>query len=209
MHAQSANGHVKFAVRIEGISGPDTLVLPDGSTTAAPISPGLLVIGRAANVIFKLGAPAGHAGLRELAEDGNPCPLIERLAREPGVQNAEFLVPNLHYQVFAKPGDRLHFAVMFVHSNDLFYAFGPADLKRFDTEHQPISGDMTRFVELWDAGTEANEAPGVGPSQAPRQAFPGAGTKTRDPVRPVSAVQDRFCYPPTEQVIRVTITPVA
>ena len=34
---------------------------------------------------------------------------------------------------------------------------------------------MIRLVALWDAGTEKNEVPGVGPNQAPRQAAPNTG----------------------------------
>lgn len=205
---ENKNGHTKFAIRIEGVSGPDALVLPDGSKIAAPISPGVLAVADASNIIFRPGARAGH-GLQELAEDGNPCVIIEHLARKPDVKKAEFIIPNLHYQVAAKPGDRLHFAVMFVHSNDLFYSFAPDGLPLFDDDQRPISGDVTGYVNLWDAGTEANEAPGVGPGQAPRQAFPGDGTKTKEPVRLVSEVGDGFHYPPTEKVIRVTINAVS
>lgn len=199
-------GHVSFSVRIDGISSSQAIILPDGSTLPAAISPGLLVVASERNVIFRQGEPAGE-GLQELAEDGNPCPLIQHLAARPGIRKAEFVIPNLSYKVSAKAGDRLHFAVMFVHSNDLFYSFGPAGLPLFDDEQRPISGDLTSYVDLWDAGTEANQAPGVGPDQAPRQAFPGAGTKTNEPVRLIREVKDGFCYPSTEKVIRVRVTP--
>jgi hypothetical protein len=203
------NPHVNFAIRIESVSGPDTLVLPDGTATAAPISPGMIAVASIDNALFKLGEAAGDSGLQQLAEDGNPCGLIAGLAGTTGVTDAEFIIPNLHYRVVAKPGDRLYFASMFVHSNDLFYGFGPLGLPLFDESRRPVSGDMTQHVTLWDAGTELNQAPGVGPDQAPRQPAPGVGTMTKNPVKPVSQVLDGFTYPPTAKVIRITVTPDA
>ena len=35
--------------------------------------------------------------------------------------------------------------------------------------------DVTNEFRFWDAGTEVNEAPGIGPNQAPRQAGPDTG----------------------------------
>ncbi len=198
---------VGFAIRVEGVSGPHTLVLPDGTATAAPISPGLLAVATADRVVFQPGSLAGKAGLESLAEDGNPCPLVARLAKRDGVTDAEFIIPNLHYRVTAKRGDRLHFAVMFVHSNDLFYAFGPDGIPLFDAAGHPVSGDMTQYVSLWDAGTEQNQAPGVGPDQAPRQPAPGIGVNEREPVQLISDVHDGFSYPATASVIRITVTP--
>lgn len=199
--------HVGFAIRIESVTGPQTLVLPDGTATAAPISPGMIAVGTAENALFKAGDLAGDSGLELLAEDGNPVGLIARLAGKSGVSDAEFIIPNLHYRVVAKPGDRLYFASMFVHSNDLFYAFDPLGLPLFDDLRQPISGDMTQRVTLWDAGTELNQAPGVGPDQAPRQPAPGVGTNTKNAVMKVSDVHDGFTYPATQNVIRITVTP--
>lgn len=207
MHKTTNHPHVKFAVRVESVSGPDTLMLPDGTAIAAPISPGMIAVATADSILFHPGNRIGRSGLQQLAEDGNPCPLIAHVANRSGVTSAEFIIPNLHYRVVAKPGDKLHFAVMFVQSNDLFYAFGPHGLPLFDDMHQPVSGDMTRYVELWDAGTELNQVPGLGPDQAPRQPHPGAGTKTSEPVKLVSEVCDGFVYPPVEKVIRITVVP--
>jgi hypothetical protein len=209
MHEHSNHGQFKFAVRIESVTDQHTLVLPDGTAIAAPISPGVLAVATAEDLLFKPGVIANKSGLQQLAEDGNPCPLIAHLAKQDGVRAAEFIIPNLHYRIVATPGDKLHFAVMFVHSNDLFYAFGSHGLPLFDDMKRPIAGDMTSHVKLWDAGTELNQAPGVGPDQAPRQPAPGVGTKTRDPVRLVSDVHDGFVYPPVANVIRITVTPDA
>ena len=198
-----------FAVQVESVSNQGTLILPDGTTTSAPISPGALAVSPKGRVLFREGTFAVNTGLQELAEDGNPVPLIVRTAvsTESRPKDIEFIIPNLHYRVTAQPGDRLHFAVMFVQSNDLFYAFDGEGLPLFD-RGQPISGDVTQYVKLWDAGTEVNEAPGVGPNQAPRQVQPGAGQKEHETIKLVSEVGDGFTYPPVANVIRVTITPL-
>lgn len=106
----------------------------------------------------------------------------------------------------AAPGDKLSFATMLVQSNDLF--FGPSDqgMPLFDGANQPMSGDVTDQMVLWDAGTEVNEAPGAGPNQAPRQAGPNTGPIEDGIVQPVA---DAFTYPPVSDMILVTITPTA
>ena len=71
--------------------------------------------------------------------------------------------------VTAKPGDRFTFAVMFGQSNDLFYAPKGGSMALFDKAGRPILGDRTAEVALYDAGTEVNQVPGVGPDQGPRQ----------------------------------------
>ena len=199
--------HVGFAIRVESLTTPQTLVLPDGTTTAAPISPGLIAVTSGDAVLFKAGDVAGDSGLQQEAEDGNPVGFVTHLAAKSGFTDAEYIIPNLHYRISAKPGDRLHFAVMFVQSNDLFYSFDPAGLPLFDDAHLPISGDMTQHVALWDAGTELNQAPGVGPDQAPRQTAPTVGTKTKTAIKLIGDVHDGFTYPATQNVIRITVTP--
>jgi hypothetical protein len=47
-------------------------------------------------------------------------------------------------------------------------------------------------LALWDAGTEVNELPGVGLSEAPRQSGPDTGPDENGNVRIVS---DGFTYP--------------
>jgi hypothetical protein len=80
----------------------------------------------------------------------------------------------------AAPGAKLSFATMFVHSNDFFYAPGPAGIELFENDGSPITGDVTSQIMLWDAGTEVNQEPGVGPDQAPRQGGPDTGADDSD-----------------------------
>jgi hypothetical protein len=77
-------------------------------------------------------------------------------------------------------------------------------LALFDAEGQPISGDRTTEVVLWDAGTEINETPGIGLNQLPRQATPNIGPDESGVLRPLI---DGLSYLPVGEVIRVTIKP--
>jgi hypothetical protein len=93
---------------------------------------------------------------------------------------------------------------MFGQSNDLFYGPGSKGIALFDKGGNPVSGDVTRDVVLWDAGTEINQEPGFGPDQAPRQPAPNTGAGEKKPVEPV---KDQYVYPPVAQVLRITISP--
>lgn len=102
----------------------------------------------------------------------------------------------------AGKGHYLSLATMYVQSNDLFYAFEETGLALYDDAGTPTTGDVTANLDLWDAGTEVNEEPGVGPNQAPRQSGPDTG-ETENGV--VQLVNDGFTYPSDESVIRVSL----
>jgi len=58
-------------------------------------------------------------------------------------------------------------AAMVVQTNDVFLAFGPSGVALLDGEGNPrptemVMEDIHRMLAVWDAGTEANEVPGVG-----------------------------------------------
>jgi hypothetical protein len=124
-------------------------------------------------------------------------------ANDPGV-----ITPGQAYEFSfsAAPGAKLSFATMFVHSNDFFYAPEEQGIDLFDDMGMPISGDVTAQVQLWDAGTEENQEPGVGNDQAPRQSGPDTGAD--DPDSDIRAASDDFGnLPAVTDVIRVTVTP--
>ena len=97
---------------------------------------------------------------------------------------------------------KLNLISMFGQSNDLFYAPRNA-IELFDSTGNPLTGDITGDLLLWDAGTEVNQAPGIGPDQAPRQKMANSGAAENGVV---GAVKDSFIYPDTRAVIRVTIS---
>ncbi len=211
---------VTFKVRIENVSTDMTLHLSTGGTAPAPHSPGVWTITRLFNPLFRVGQYDQGLGLEQQAEDGDPSMLAVSMAGNPRViSTGVFSIPvgdaspgpatpgkAFEFMVTAKPGDRLSFTSMFGQSNDLFYAPGVLGIPLFrGWSRHPISGDVTRFIRLWDAGTEVNQEPGVGPDQAPRESAPNTGASEHKRILPV---HDQYTYPPTNQVIKVTITPV-
>jgi hypothetical protein len=120
-----------------------------------------------------------------------------------GVVTAAMFAPGLPLTIKAEPGDRLVFASMFVQSNDKFFALNPTGIDLFEGQ-DPIAGDLTSTVALWDAGTEKDEVPGVGPNQAPRQAGPNTGPDENGIVR---SADDGFTYPAVSDVIQLTVLP--
>ena len=84
---------------------------------------------------------------------------------------------------------------MFGQSNDLFYS-NDRPIALFDAAGKPVRGDMTAQLSLWDAGTEVNEEPGLGPNQGPRQKTPDAGVAEH---QAVAHVRDKFTYPSTAE----------
>ncbi len=219
-HAKYGYDHdpVTFTVRIENVSNAMTLHLSNGETAPAPNSPGVWAITRLKNPLFTVGQYDAGLGLEQQAEDGNPSVLAGNIANDPrvlssgvfaipvGDDNPGPALPGKYYEftVTASPGDRLSLATMFGQSNDLFYAPGMVGIALF-MDSRPVSGDVTRYFKLWDAGTEVNQEPGLGSDQAPRQSAPNTGESEHMRIVPV---HDEYTYPATDEVIKVTITPM-
>jgi hypothetical protein len=217
--AQSSAGPVTFSIKVDNISQGEALKLSNGKTAPFVSAPVLWVIHTGAmNPIFTGGRPDAGKGLEALAETGNPGPLAKSLTGAAGIGSvgAEAmpvgaaaqgpLSPGEGYsfEVSALPGQTLSLAWMFGQSNDLFYS-NDRPIALFDPAGKPKSGDMTLQLSLWDAGTEVNEEPGLGPNQGLRQKTPDAGAAEHNAVAHVS---DRFTYPRTAEVLRVSIAPV-
>ncbi len=200
--------------------GADALVASVTAKTGitSPLAPGAFVIHTSENPIFTQGQVDRGQGLEGLAEDGGGDTLAASLDGEDGISSTgAFAVTgntgaggpalpsdSYTFTFSAEEGDSLSFATMWVQSNDLFFAPSGGGISLFSSNGTPLSGDITGQLGLWDAGTEVNEAPGVGPNQAPRQSAAGAGTQETGAVQPVS---DGYNYPAPNSVIRVTITP--
>jgi hypothetical protein len=216
--AQMGAAATEFTVRIENVSTPMTLRLSTGATAPAPTAPTLWVVHTGDNPVFRSGRPDAGLGLESLAEDGDPGRLAAALADADGVRSVGAvntpvgatapgpILPGTAYEfkITAQPGERLTLAFMFGQSNDLFYAPNGRGIALFDANGRPRGGDITSELILWDAGTEVNQEPGLGPDQAPRQAAPNTGASERAPARRVA---DRYSYPRVSDVVRVTITP--
>lgn len=190
------------------------------TTGITPIlSPGSFTVHGSDDPIFTAGMPDRGEGLEGIAEDGSPGMLATTLRDNAMMTTGAFAVPvgsmgpgpllpggSYEFIVASGPSGRLTFTTMFVQSNDLFYAPDGAGIALFDMSGAPISGDITASVDLWDAGTELNEIPGIGVNQAPRQS--GANTGAADTDVNVRLVNDGYTYPADESVIKVTLTPL-
>jgi hypothetical protein len=218
--AAQEKGPARFTVRIENVSTTTTLKLSNGSSAPAPTSPGAYAVHTGNNPFFTPGAVAGNDGLESQAEDGNPAMLAGSVAKKSTVKTSgEFstpvgasepgaLLPGKSYELSftAKPGQRLSLTMMFGQSNDVFISNGKEGIGLFDLNGNALSGDVTRYLYLWDAGTEVNEEPGLGPNQAPRQAAANTGPSEHQPVELLKDVKDGFTYPAVAQVVKVTVS---
>ena len=216
--AQGAPAATKFTVRVENMSQGEVLKLSNGKTAPFVAAPVLWVIhSGASNPIFVGGKPDAGNGLEALAETGNPSALVKSLtgksgvvavgadARPVGAESEGPIPPGQKYEfeILATPGQLLSTAWMFGQSNDLFYS-NDRPIALFDASGKPQSGEMTAQLSLWDAGTEVNEEPGLGPNQGPRQATPDAGVSEH---QGIAHVHDKFSYPRTSDVLKMTVTP--
>lgn len=145
--------------------------------------------------LFEDGAVDFGMGLELLAEDGSPRALVTsytgavELGQVAGTaapyaptERAEFTItPDRRFP-------RLTIATMIVESNDAFIAMPPAGLALFEDDAlvtprraEALADELNRRLIVWDAGTEANEVPGVGPTQPLRMM--SAGSTTTQAVR--------------------------
>lgn len=209
-----AKKQAKFKVRIENVSNSEGLAAQDGSKYPFALSPGLFVVTERKMDFFKVGKKADR-GLEAQAEDGNPEILAKNLLPKIGSAylgifnkpiGAEMPAPILpegvyEFEFTATEGMKLNFIAMYGQSNDLFYA--PEKAIDLFNNGEPLNGDITDRLMLWDAGTEVNQAPGIGSDQAPRQKAANIGTA--ESVK-VGLVKDGFSYPNPKDVLRVTIS---
>ncbi|MGN6492176.1 MAG: spondin domain-containing protein [Agriterribacter sp.] len=61
----------------------------------------------------------------------------------------------------AAKGQTLTFATMYGWSNDLFFAPANPGIALFDSNGEPITGDVSTQIKLWDNGTRINQKPGA------------------------------------------------
>jgi len=108
------------------------------------------------------------------------------------------------FSFHAGKGHKLSFATMYGTSNDLFYAPANGGLDLYDG-NDPVTGDITAMIRLWDAGTEVNEEPGVGPNTGPKQGAPDTGPDENGIVKEIAGVNDGFTYPAVGENLKVML----
>ena len=203
---------VTFRVRIQNNS-------PE-SDVPTLFAPGAWALHREADPLFTSGEADRGEGLETLAEDGDPVKLVETLLAK-GLTAGSFNTPVCadsprplqtrefyEFEVTTSPETPyLSFATMLVQSNDLFLAPAENGIALFDEDGKAIGAQfVTDQLLLWDAGTEANEEPGAGPNQAPRQSV--ANTGPADETAAVRPVDDEFSYPEVADLVKVYIVPI-
>lgn len=164
-----------FVVTIENISADSAL--------PGPFAPGAYALHEGNTPLFTAGVADTGDGLEGLAEDGGGVALAEATGGEAfgvpvGATETGPIFPGMSYEftIEATPDQRFSLATMLVQSNDLFVAPLEAGVPLFDDAGAPLEErDVTGLMELWDAGTEINQAPGFGLDQAPRQGPPMIG----------------------------------
>jgi hypothetical protein len=209
----------KFKVRVENISKAEGMTASNGEKFPFALSPGMFVVNAKALRLFAEGKPAHMNGLEMQAEDGDPSGLVGSLATMHHSSNLHgiFNLPvgatgagpirpgdSFEFTVSAMPGMKLFMTQMFGQSNDWFYAPGPNGIALFDTKGNPIAGDVTDQLYLWDAGTEKDEEIGIGPNQGPRQKALNTGEAENGVVH---RVKDARWAGRNTEYFRVTITP--
>ena len=209
------------AIAEDGNPGVYDEALDPATGVQVPLAPGAWAV-HAPTVSFFTEGEAASDGIEAIAEDGNPGILVDALVGVEGVMSAGVfntptgaagpgpIGPGGSYTFFvdAEPGYGLSFATMYIQSNDMFYAPAGVGLPLFDESDNPISGDVTGSIDQWDAGTEVDEEPGVGPTQAPRQSGPDTGADENGVIVLVDGENDGYSYQNVEDVLRVTVTPV-
>jgi hypothetical protein len=111
------------------------------------------------------------------------------------------------FTIEAAPDQRLSLASMFAQSNDTFLAARGGVLPLFDAGGALVVGDVTASFSLFDAGSEVNEEPGIGATQAPRQTAAGEGTDESVPIAPIEGTDaSGFAYPELASMIEVRVT---
>lgn len=197
-----------FVVRIENLSAEGGLTI---------LAPGAYELNDHPVAFFTPGEADRGQGLEALAEDGDPSGLVDTINQMMGDEMMSFSVNAFNtplgadtpgpigagaayeFVIEAYPGQYLTFATMFVQSNDWFLSPDADGLTLFDGEGNPINGDITDQIFLWNAGTEVDQTPGEGTDQAPRQAGPNTGEVESGVVSMVEGF--------TDYQISVTISP--
>jgi len=113
------------------------------------------------------------------------------------------------FTVDAGRQQKLFFATMLAATNDLFFAPSGDGIPLYLDNGSPISADVTNQVYLWDAGTELNEEPFIGPNTVTNQGTANTGVvDTNTKVRKIGTVTEGFifAYPAVSSLIKVTVT---
>ena len=98
----------------------------------------------------------------------------------------------------AAKGEAISFATMYGWSNDLFFAPANPGIQVYDSAGNPIQGDVSAQVRLWDNGSRVNTAPG------PNVVHPGVA-RSKNIVEVVGTDADGNTYLPASSLVKATL----
>ena len=155
--------------------------------------------------------PAGTREFQLRIENIAPWTLLKASSQATiaGTMTQGNIGPGQAYEVrfTAGPGHHLTFATMLVESNDWFFAPDAAGIPLYAGGAQ-LTGDITSYVRLWDAGTEVNQELGVGNATCANQPMRDFGAP--DPDSRVRIVTDATVggspVPAISSMIKVTLS---
>lgn len=217
----SDDAPVTLVITLTNITSPGDLQDAGGGAHDIMLAPGIWALHGDGATLFDANQAASTA-LEALAEEGTNTPMLEALSARNDIDasggfamianndtyDANPIAPGdvVSFQITATPGQRLALATMYAQSNDIFLALPPEGLALFDADGQPLVGDHSAQVTLWDSGTELNEEPGTGPNQAPRQAQAGQGDPEDGLVTTFTGTDAQgFSYPAPAAMLRLDI----
>ena len=209
-----------FEVRIENLSTGPIGTASNGAPVFAFLAPGIFLVHTSSAPAYSVGEALPANGFEAYAEDSDIGPLLDALRfvddisligffDDLGDGEAGFLGPQQSFRFVisaSDTSDKLSVFLKYLESNDVFLGTSTEGIALFDAGGNPISGDITASFALYDAGTEVNEEPAVGPNQPLRQPELNTGPPEGGLVRPVD---DGFAYPGVGATFRITITPIA
>ncbi|PNW26322.1 spondin domain-containing protein [Formosa algae] len=205
----------------DGNAAPLGEYTADNTGVTFPSSPGIFVVHDGNTMpLFTSGSADYDLGLEDIAEDGNPAVLAGNLSGLEGQISGDVfntpvgssspgpLLPGSTYTFSfnAEAGNSLSFASMLAATNDVLFATQDTGIELFSANGTPLSGDITSMVYLFDAGTEVNEQPAIGPNTVTNQLDADTGIDETEPVQLLSNVNDGYDYPSVNTVLRITIT---
>lgn len=213
-------GPYRFTLTLTNVSAPGALVDSQGEAHDIAFAPGVLVVHPEGFRLFQPGQVLNREGMEPLVEDGNNEPLASALAGEPDVQlvsfqdldddyNAAPLAPGVSVTrgIIGHLGDAVSLVAMFGPSNDVFAALPDEGVPLFDERRDPLDGDISVALDLWDAGTEVNEELALGPNQPANQAAPGDGEVEGGVVVLVDGTDaSGFSYPDVGSMLTLTVS---
>ncbi|GEP98047.1 spondin domain-containing protein [Chitinophaga cymbidii] len=148
-------------------------------------------------------------------DDDNKPPVQQRTISIENVLNARTLVESgtfqntgaspvimpgasISFSFSASIGQTLTFASMYGFSNDLFFAPDNPGIALYDGNKQPVEGDVSAQVKLWDNGTRVNQVPGPGVSHP--------GVAATDMVKEVNGTDAQGnAYLPASSLVKATL----